>query len=62
MQALKIGHVAGEMKSEYLTLAAVHNLVPLQPSLEDETALGWPISLADYIVLRAHFANGRTKD
>jgi hypothetical protein len=47
MQALKIGHVTGDMERKYLPRAVFHDFVAMEPSVEHEAALRRPVALAN---------------
>jgi hypothetical protein len=51
VKALQVGKIAGKMEGEDLPLAALRDLVAADEALDDETALGWPVTLPNDIVI-----------
>ena len=51
VQTVHIGNVARHVKRHYRSAAIGQGLVPAQKTFHDQTALGWPVTLPDNVLI-----------
>jgi hypothetical protein len=61
VQAMQIRNLPGDVKGEYLPRAVLQYLVPTQPPIEHEAALGGFVALADDILIRSYLSDRHRK-
>ena len=64
MDALKVGRVTAELKSDNLTPAFSRNFIRTRNPLDDETGPEWTVALADNILigLNCHYVGWQFPD